>query len=313
MEDKQEWIKSSLQRISERGMAGADYNDTQIEALRCKAKQTLPALVEELAQKHGFRYGRITIRATRSKWGCCTSQNNLSLSLFLATLPKHLQEFVILHELCHTVHHNHSEAFHELLNRVTNGCEKELNRQLKSIRKNLHFRKGEMGDVDRIMELVLEAQNWFASQGIDQWQDGYPTRDIIENDIIQGYNYIVEHNGIMIATSSIAFDGEPTYSTIYKGAWPNDNDYAVIHRIMVANSMKRKGIAREILAFAEGLCARRGLVDIRIDTHRDNVAMRNMLKRLGYSHCGRITLTSGASREAYHKSVSTSAPIPIEE
>ena len=82
---------------------------------------------------------------------------------------------------------------------------------------------------------------------------------------------------------------------------------------MVANSMKRKGVAREILAFAEGLCARRGLVDIRIDTHRDNVAMRNMLKRLGYSHCGRITLTSGAPREAYHKSVSTSAPIPIEE
>lgn len=313
LEDKVEWVLQMRARIAERAMQGSDYSPTQIEELRRKAKQTLPAMVERLARKHGFSYGRITIRATRSKWGCCTSQNNLSLSLFLVTLPLHLQEFVILHELCHTVHHNHSAAFHELLNRVTNGCEKELNRQLKGIRKNLRFRKGRADDVERIMELVSEAQEWFAKQGIDQWQDGYPTREIIENDIVGANNYVIEYNGIIVATSSIAFDGEPTYSTIYKGAWPNSNDYAVVHRIMVANSMKRKGIAREILAFAEGLCVERGVSDIRIDTHHDNVAMRTMLKRLGYSHCGRITLTSGAPREAYHKRVSTSAPIPIEE
>lgn len=301
LEEKVAWIEASRQRIAERAMGGADYSKEQIERLRSQAKATLPQMVEQLAKRYGFSYGRVTIRATRSKWGCCTAQNNLSLSLFLMTLPKHLQEFVILHELCHTVHHNHSAAFHELLNSVTNGRERELNRQLKGIRKSLNFRGGTIADIEPVMELVAEAQAWFASQGIDQWQDGYPTRRIIECDIEKSSNYIVEYKGVAVATLSIAFDGEPTYNKIYDGAWLNGEDYAVVHRIMVADAMKRKGIAREILAFAEELSLERGVRNIRIDTHRDNRAMRSMLKKLGYRHCGRIILTSGAWREAYQK------------
>ena len=288
-------------KVAERSMHGFDYTPAQIEALRQEAKRTLPAMVERLARQHGFKYGRITIRATRSKWGCCTSQNNLSLSLFLMTLPTHLQEFVVLHELCHTVHHNHSTEFHALLNKVTNGREKELNRQLKGIRKNLRFRKGTMGDLERIMELVADAQNWFSKQDIDQWQDGYPTREIISSDISGNENHIVELNGVTVATFVISFTGEPTYTEIKGKGWLNENSYAVVHRIAVADECRRKGIALEILRYAEELSIEQGLNDIRIDTHRDNLAMRSLLKKLGYVHCGRITLTSGAFREAYHK------------
>ena len=191
------------ERVAESAMQGADYSSEQIEAMRREAKRVLPAMVERLAQKNGFRYGRMTIRATRSKWGCCTSKNNLSLSLFLMTLPTRLQEFVVLHELCHTVHHNHSAEFHALLNKVTSGREKELSRQLKGIRKNLRFRKGKEGDLERIMELVADAQSWFREQGIDQWQDGYPTQNIISSDILSGDNYIVEYNGVDVATAVV--------------------------------------------------------------------------------------------------------------
>ena len=289
------------EKISQRAMQGADYTPAQIEALRREAKRTLPDMVERLAQQYGFKYGRVTIRATRSKWGCCTSQNNLSLSLFLMTLPTHLQEFVVLHELCHTVHHNHSAEFHALLNRVTNGREKELNRQLKGIRKNLRFRKGAECDLERIMELVADAQSWFRKQNIDQWRDGYPTRKIISSDILVNENYIVELNGIAVATFVTSFAGEPTYSEIKGKGWLNGNRYAVVHRIAVADEYRRKGIAREILHYAEELSLEQGITDIRIDTHCDNVAMRSLLKKLGYVHCGRITLTSGAFREAYQK------------
>ena len=301
LEEKVEWVLQMRERISERAMQGADYTPAQIEALRREAKQILPAMVERLARQYGFRYGRVTIRATRSKWGCCTSQNNLSLSLFLMTLPTHLQEFVVLHELCHTVHHNHSAEFHALLNKVTGGREAELSRQLKGIRKNLRFRKGEESDLERVMELVADAQNWFRRQGIDQWQDGYPTREIILSDIACGENYIVEHNGVVVATCVISFAGEPTYNEIKGKGWLNGNRYAVVHRIAVADEFRRKGIAKEILHYAEELSVGQGVADIRIDTHRDNVAMRSLLKKLGYTHCGRITLTSGAFREAYHK------------
>ena len=303
LEDKVEWVEAMRQKVAECSMQGADYTPEQIEALRREAKRVLPAMVARLAQKHGFKYGRVTIRATRSKWGCCTSQNNLSLSLFLMTLPTHLQEFVVLHELCHTVHHNHSAAFHALLNEVTFGREKELNRQLKGIRKNLRFRKGSASDLEQIMTLVTDAQNWFRKQSIDQWQDGYPTREIIAHDIAADENYIVEHDGHTVATAVISFAGEPTYAKIDGRGWLRERDYAVVHRIAVADEHRRKGIAREILHFTEELCAERGVTDIRIDTHHDNRAMRALLKKLGYSHCGRITLTSGARREAYHKTL----------
>ena len=301
LEEKVEWVLQMREKVAEHAMQGSDYSPAQIEELRREAKQVLPAMVERLARQYGFSYGRVTIRATRSKWGCCTSQNNLSLSLFLMTLPTHLQEFVVLHELCHTLHHNHSAEFHSLLNKVTGGREKELNRQLKGIRKNLRFRRGRAEDLDAIMGLVADAQKWFAGQGIDQWQDGYPTRELILNDIAVGDNYIIEYNDAVAATVVISFGGESTYNEIMGRGWLNENPYAVVHRIAVSDAYRRKGIAKEILHYTEALCVERGIKDIRIDTHRDNVAMRSLFKKMGYTHCGRITLASGASREAYHK------------
>lgn len=301
LEEKADWVVQMREKVAERAMQGKDYSPMQIEVMRREAKRVLPAMVERLAHENGFSYGRVTIRATRSKWGCCTSKNNLSLSLFLMTLPTYLQEFVVLHELCHTVHHNHSAEFHALLDRVTGGRENELNRQLKGIRKNLRFRKGRTEDLERIMELVADAQNWFREQSVDQWQDGYPTRELILSDIAHNENYIVEYNGIAVATAVISFAGEPTYAEINGKGWLNDKPYAVVHRIAVSDECRRKGIAKEILHFAEELCAERVVADIRIDTHCDNKAMRALLKKMGYTHCGRITLTSGAFREAYHK------------
>ncbi len=301
LEEKTEWILQVREKISQRSMQGGDFTPVQIEELRKEAKRVLPAMVERLACENGFSYGRVTIRATRSKWGCCTSQNNISLSLFLMTLPTYLQEFVVLHELCHTVHHNHSAEFYALLNRITGGREKELNRQLKGIRKNLRFRTGEAKDLDSVMALVADAQSWFKKQDIDQWQDGYPTRELILSDILSNINYIIEYDGDIAATFVVSFDGEPTYSEIKGKGWLNENLYAVVHRIVVSDACRRKGIAKEILHYTEELCVENGVFDIRIDTHRNNRAMRSLLKKMGYRHCGRITLASGASREAYHK------------
>lgn len=301
LEEKTEWILQMREKLAERAMQGVDYTPEQIAQLRREAKSVLPAMVARLALENGFSYNRVTIRATRSKWGCCTSRNNLSLSLFLMTLPQHLQEFVVLHELCHTVHHNHSAEFHALLDRVTGGKERELNRQLKGIRKNLHFHRGRERDLNAIMELIADAQSLFREQGIDQWQDGYPTLELISSDISNNRNYLIEYNGIAVATAVISFEGEPTYAEIEGRGWLNDNPYAVVHRVAVSNKYKRKGIAKEILYFTEELCAERGVADIRIDTHRDNKAMRSLLKKMGYTHCGRITLLSGAYREAYQK------------
>lgn len=132
LESRAEWVVQARERLAARAAARPTTPQPDIEALRRAAQAELPGRVAELARQHGFRYGRVTIRASRSKWGSCSGQNNLSLSLFLMTLPQHLRDFVLLHELCHTVHHNHSPRFHALLDRLTGGKEKLLSRELRS-------------------------------------------------------------------------------------------------------------------------------------------------------------------------------------
>ncbi|MFI3282298.1 MAG: M48 family metallopeptidase, partial [Rikenellaceae bacterium] len=102
-----------------------------VEELRRKAIEYIPKRVEEISAATGLKYNRLIIRPTQTKWGSCSSQKNISLSLYLMSLPKHLIDFVIVHELCHTVHFNHSAEFHALVNRVVGGKEKLLNKELK--------------------------------------------------------------------------------------------------------------------------------------------------------------------------------------
>ena len=132
LESRLDWIVRTRTRLAAQAAARPASAPCDIEALRRAAKAELPGRVAELARLHGFRYGRVTIRAARTKWGCCTADNNLSLSLFLMTLPPRLRDFVLLHELCHTVHHDHSPRFHALLDRLTGGKEKLLSRELRS-------------------------------------------------------------------------------------------------------------------------------------------------------------------------------------
>lgn len=129
LDSKAEWVRSSQAKYAERAVTPLSRDE--IERLRKEAKATLPNRVKELAEQHGLRYGRVTIRCTRSKWGSCTAKGNLSLSLFLMTLPEHLRDYILLHELAHTEHLNHSREFHALVDRLTGGREKELAKELR--------------------------------------------------------------------------------------------------------------------------------------------------------------------------------------
>lgn len=131
LNSKTEWVSAAQQRMAKKSVARPTFTSAQIEELRREAKKVLPPKVEQFARMFGFRYNRVAIRAVRSKWGSCTSENNISLSLYLMTLPEHLIDYVIIHELCHTVHHNHSAKFHSLLNKHLDGREKELHRELR--------------------------------------------------------------------------------------------------------------------------------------------------------------------------------------
>jgi predicted metal-dependent hydrolase len=91
------------------------------EAWRLEAKYMLPLKVEQLARKFGFSYHSVTIKNARTRWGSCSHDNRINLSLHLMMLPDHLIDYIILHELCHTTHKNHGKGFYAQLNKLTGG------------------------------------------------------------------------------------------------------------------------------------------------------------------------------------------------
>jgi len=137
-----EYVKQHIEKIKRRAVTptasqSAD-REKEIFMVRMKAKQVLPPRVMELAGKYGFKVNRVTIKDNRSNWGSCSTKGNINLNLRLVLLPDHLRDSVILHELCHLRHMNHSVKFHALLDVLCRNelgrSERELVRELKTYR-----------------------------------------------------------------------------------------------------------------------------------------------------------------------------------
>lgn len=165
----------------------------------------------------------------------------------------------------------------------------------------MEIRHSKTVDTDGLMQLFEEARKTIAALGIDQWQNGYPSREVIEEDIRNGISYLAEEDGEICATFVLLSDGEPTYDKIYEGRWNTDGDYIALHRVAIAVKHRGRGLAEKILHYSADFAKNKGINDLRIDTHRGNVVMRRMLEKNGFSYRGIIHLKNGDERVAYEK------------
>lgn len=99
--------------------------------------------VAALAKMHGFKYSKAAFRRVSSRWGSCSAHGGISLAITLPLLPVELSDYVVLHELTHTVHFDHSPAFWQRLDACCNGRSKELRDRLKAMRPETEFFIGE--------------------------------------------------------------------------------------------------------------------------------------------------------------------------
>ena len=150
----------------------------------------------------------------------------------------------------------------------------------------MRIRKTMSGDIDRIMEIYEYSRQFMADHGNpDQWgPTNWPPKDLIIRDIQEGHSYVcLDDRDQIIGTFYYIYgkDIEPTYREIWDGNWIDDGSYGVVHRI--AGDGSRKGIGTFCLNWAFDQCGH-----MRIDTHGDNTVMQNLLKKLGFIHCGTI-------------------------
>ena len=163
------------------------------------------------------------------------------------------------------------------------------------------FRKITTEDLSQVMDVIEQGKAYLKSSGVDQWQNNYPNEEIIRDDIVNGYGYLLECEGKVVGTVALSFDGEPWYGHIYDGKWITNEDFLVIHRMAVSDDVRGKDAALEILRQAEKLCALRNVCSIKIDTHEDNVIMQKFVKKNGFEYCGKVILGSEGERLAFEK------------
>ena len=115
------WIETHLERAAEAEKKKEGIRKltrTEIRELAEKALQVLPERAAFFAPKIGVSYSRITIRMQRTRWGSCSSKGNLNFNCLLMLTPPEVQDSVVVHELCHLKHMNHSPRFYEEILKV---------------------------------------------------------------------------------------------------------------------------------------------------------------------------------------------------
>ena len=165
----------------------------------------------------------------------------------------------------------------------------------------LALRYTKLEDIERVMEIIKQAQQYFKEKGINQWQNGYPNAKVIENDIKNGHSFVLIKNNKIVGTIAISFEGEATYNKIFEGDWKSNDNYAVIHRIAVDHELKGIGLSSEMIKQTELMCNKKSVGSIKVDTHEDNQAMQRSLIKNGFDYCGVIYLADGGKRVAFEK------------
>ena len=144
----------------------------------------------------------------------------------------------------------------------------------------MNIRKATYDDLPYLMEIFANARQIMRASGnMHQWNNGYPSEQVVRDDINNEVCHVLcDESENIIATMAFIQGPDPTYAVIYDGDWIDDSPYYVIHRIAVREP--GHNAAEKLFEWAF-----RHTDTLRIDTHKDNVIMHHILNKHGFTHC----------------------------
>lgn len=121
LQEKRGWIETHWKKIQEKkNQMGQQppYTAEELKELSGKASVVITEKVRQYASLIGVTYGRITIRRQRTRWGSCSARGNLNFNCLLVLFPDEVMDYVVVHELCHRIHMDHSPQFYREVERI---------------------------------------------------------------------------------------------------------------------------------------------------------------------------------------------------
>ena len=150
-------------------------------------------------------------------------------------------------------------------------------------------------DLPQMLAVYRIARQFMIDSGNpNQWNAGYPSDELLLQDIEQQQLYVEEIDGAINGVFVLAMGEDPTYAHIEGGEWLSNEPYGTIHRI--ASNGSSSGFFGRCMAFCESR-----ITHLRVDTHHDNAVMQHLAEKAGFLRCGIIHLPDGSPRIAYEK------------
>ena len=118
LREHEEWIVKHLKNMQTRKDSTPTLSENEIRQIKLLAKEQLAQITSYYADIMGLKYGRITITSAKTRFGSCNCYGDICFSYRLMFYPIEVQEYVVVHELAHLVHMNHSKDFYALIQSV---------------------------------------------------------------------------------------------------------------------------------------------------------------------------------------------------
>ena len=155
----------------------------------------------------------------------------------------------------------------------------------------LEFRRAGTDDLDELVALYGAAAQDMREKGIDQWDEYYPDREILAEDVESGDMTLGLLDGRLACAWVVNREYEPEYEL---GAWEHtEGDFCVLHRLCVNPEMQGRGLARQAMARMEKNARDQGFDSVRLDVFSQNLHAQRLYERLGYRRTGEVRFRKG--------------------
>lgn len=154
---------------------------------------------------------------------------------------------------------------------------------------NIYVKMASADDLNAIMVIIDDAKQLLKRDGSTQWQDGYPNRELLKDDILKHRCWVLMVGNQLAGTSTLLTEPEPTYIKIERGSWhEQDERYATIHRLAISSKFRGLHLSKFMFSNLISIGYLKGFRNFRIDTHEVNFRMQKLIQNFDFVYRGDI-------------------------